>query len=613
MLDLLPELWVDLEPPRLRPRALGAPVRPVRVPFGDLDASGPPASDSLVLRAEASRGAARYALELVHRRGTSLVQITLEAAYSAEVSVRQESLRFTAPALDRAMVADRAYRWIPLRAASFADTLSPRIVRLVARRGALTLLGGEGVQGLWARPLPGARYQVEAELDHEANHPFRPHLRCVDRPSARVRRGDLGASLRPAGTRRQMRITLVVGEFGPAMVSRFPRGYRGALVLTDHADQSDAAKLEALAFGATGAVARGEVGPGHPGLVNRGLVFTKTIFLEKRRRYAPQFDDPVYRKLLDRMREAGVEIGVHSPTGWRDTPEAATALIRRFREAYAGRAWIDHQPVTNCEAVTSSGWDAESEWHILPLLARAGFRYLWSALDLSPSPGELNLFSPGRAAARCPILYPFEAVRLPPGASFVLFASSPLFLDRRAVLHRLSEPWLRRLEEERGLFVGHVYLDTYHRAGKFAPRSLLAPSGEPGTFVLRPEADVLFRRLAAHQAAGRLWVAGIEALAEHLLGAQQLEVDYAHPEAIMLRSRAPRLLRGVTLLLPARGGEVRVNGRPPAGLRDAGGLREVWFDVDPRRTYRIEQRDRAGTAVPFTQRNSIVLRERREP
>jgi hypothetical protein len=607
LVDLLPELWVAYAPPEVRPGALPSRIRGERLTW--MAPRPATTADGWSLQVEAAKAGARYVLRLRGRAVT--IELLLEARYERDVTVRQEVLRFRSRAA-QVQTLDRAYRWTQPRSDLFVDALTPRVVRLAARgsrASELTLLGGEGVQGMWLRPA-AAGAAIELELDHEGNHPFSPHRSCVVSPRQLVARAHLDGTLRRAGSQAQLRARWVAGNLTPPLVGRFPRAMAAALVLTDHADQSNAAKLEALAFGATGALARGDTSAG---LVNHGLSYTKTIFLRRVRRYAAQFEDQSYRRLLDAMARRGVEIGVHSASGRRDRPPDLERLLAAFRVAFPGRVWIDHQPTTNCEAVTNQGWDAQSSWYLLPLLAVHDLRYLWSAQDVDPGPGSLNLLAPELPRVRRAVIYRAPRLDLPadgkrPRYEPVLFTSSRLFVERRAVLRRLSAAAIERLIAERGLYIGHVYLDTFQGRGRFRDRSLVARRGasQAEGYVLRPEIDALFARLAVRQAAGELWVAGIEAVAEHLRGALAVEAETLPGGRLRLSSR--QSLRGLTLLLPSGVARVTVAGGAPDGERLRGGLREVWFDLPARTPTLVELRDRAGR--PLELHHPTVIRYR---
>jgi len=239
------------------------------------------------------------------------------------------------------------------------------------------------------------------------------------------------------------------------------------------------------------AIADGELGEGNPGFVNRGLGYTKSIFLRQAGRYAPQLEDPGYRRVLDQLVPRRVQLAVHSPTGRRDRPARARPLLEAFRAAHAGRTWIDHQPDTNCEAIANQGWNPSSRWYMLGHLRDLAFVYLWSGLDLPLSPGSLNLLAPELAARRRPTLYARNGLD-GRGPRFVMFSSAYLFLKRERLLALLSEPSLDRLSAERGLLIGHVYLDTGRSNGRFRKRALIEERGA-GFYRIRPEVDQLFR------------------------------------------------------------------------------------------------------------------------
>jgi hypothetical protein len=167
-------------------------------------------------------------------------------------------------------------------------------------------------------------------------------------------------------------------------------------------------------------------------------------------------------------------------------------------------------------------------------------------------------------------------------ARFWLFATTFLFVDRPRLFSLLGEGPLGRLMDEHGLLFGHVYLDTQQDRGRYRSRSLLERVG-PGRYRLRRDADALFERVARHQQAGDLWVAGIEAVADHLLAARAVRLRYRDaptPEP-WVEGLTDRTVRGLTLRLPGPLASVTVDGCAPAGSRRDGAGVEVWLDLPP--------------------------------
>jgi len=544
---------------------------------------------------------ASFSMKLSFQPGKPALRLGLVARYTSELLVSVESARFSAAPLDRLVMLDRAYRWRRVRGPIRTGPLTPHRVRM--GRGAapdVSLVGRRGVQGLAVLPRTGRRFTLDLELDNAANHPLRYQRDCFARSfrSRRPRLASLADGYRAAGASREVQIDWLVGEV-PILVGRYPRGFAAAIALSDHADQSNAERAEALAFGRTGALADGAVGEGHPGLVNRGLRYTKSVFVRRSRGYAPQFDDLRYRAVLDALAQKGVEIGVHSPSGRADRPDEVRGLLSRFRAAYAGRTWIDHQPDTNCEAVTNSGWDHTGPWYVLGHLQDLGFRYIWSGRDLRLSPGSLNLLAPQRPAARRPVLFRHPRIGGPERhGNFVFFSTALLFERRRRLLRRFGDAALDRLTEERGLLVGHVYLDTGVNRPRFRGRALIEPMAMGG-YRLRPDVDRLFQRLQARQRSGEIWVTGVEALGDHLLSAERVELDPlpGGELRVSLATGEPRPVSGLTLLVPRVGVRALVDGAAPTGTRVRGGVTELWFDVQPDRPRLVRLLDSAGAPL----------------
>ena len=509
----------------------------------------PPASAAagfpLALRAEAQCPVAHYRLHWTTAPGSpGLLVLQVRRTFRLAVEVISETLEFGYGEGTAASYVSDSYRLRRAIARTFVGGLGTQLVTLEVPRGGgrLQWRSESGVQGLWLDPR---RQTLTLELDHRANHPLRVFPRCVTSLSTLfppTRR--LDESPRAPGSEQLAEGVLVAGYGALPLVERLPSGYAAALVLTDHADQSSVAKLEAFAFGSTGALAKGARGSTFPGFVNRGLRYTKSVFLRPSRGYAPQFSSPRFRALLDELQRAGVEIGVHSVSGGPDGSDQVRAALVAFRRQYAGRTWIDHQPYTNCEAIASLGWDPRSRWYVLPQLAATGFRYLWAVPDIKTF--GLDLLRGDGSGTRRPVIYPHPRLAAG-GVSFWLFRTVWLFERWQAFVSAFSRTALDRLVRRSGLFIGHVYLDTHRRRGPFRGRSLLQEVAT-GRYRLRAQVDRVFQRLARRQVVGQLWVSSLAALLEHL---QRIAALRLRPSAGSWKLGSARVVRQLTLRVVA--------------------------------------------------------------
>jgi hypothetical protein len=556
--------------------------------------------------AEVTAAGARYTVQIAHRRGEPWLRLELEASYDRSFVTHKEALRLSTGPLHHVEMVDRAQRLVPVRSAHHVGSLTPHRAVFHGDDGQVSLAATEGFQGLKIAPIGRSRFAVELELEHHKNHPFRLQRTCEPLPRLRPPRTGLWGSARCAGQTLRASATLALGPAMLLSVGRYPRGLRSALAFTDHADQSSRARFEAFAFGESGAVDRGQLGSGHAGFVNRGLGYTKTVFIRKSRGYWSQLDNPGYRDLLDLASERGVEIGVHSPTGRQDLSHEVRELLSVHRALFPGRTWIDHQPDTNCEAITSQGWRRGSRHYVLHHLHELGYRYLWSTLELPLPRGSLNILAPDRPGLRRPVLYRHNLGGCSnPEHDFLLFSTTPLFFGRARLLRLFSARNLDRLANENGLIVGHVYLD-FHRRGRLSNRSLLEAVGT-AHFRLRPEVDRLFQRLAARQSRGDLWVTGVERLADHLTAAMKVRFHHLPEGLVQVSNPGRHPLRDLTLLIPIDRGQVTVDGGPTRGTRHRAGVSAVWFDLGPGETRELRLRDHNGRPARVLTPARVVL------
>lgn len=469
-----------------------------------------------------------FTARLTTRQAPGIIEQTLEIKDTSDRVVRSEAVVFRA-ARGPIEVLDRAYRFGPVKGPTIIGPATPA----VARWHGVLLEGGPGVQALAARP--GRAPTLRLELDHRDNHPFRVYPRCTEHPENTLPDRLLDDSPRPAGGARTMRWTWRPDARLLAVPARFPDARPAALALTDHADQGSLARTAAFAYGRADWAAGRAAGEG---FVGRGLRYTKTVFLARAPGYAPQLDDPAFRALALALQADGVEIGVHSPSGRRDLPAAADALLADFRKDFNGLTWIDHGPADNCEALTNQGADPASPWYMIPTLTRHGFTTAWMIPDQLTGVGG-NLLRPERPDLRAPTL-----VRPPRLAPLRLFTTAWLFVDKKALLSRYRPAALDALAAAHGFSVGHTYLDTLRSEGPHAGRSLLETTRDGPR--LLPDVERWLDDLAARQRDGRLWVTGIAALADHLEAALASTRAYAD-DAVTITPPAP--LPGLTLLL----------------------------------------------------------------
>ena len=92
-------------------------------------------------------------------------------------------------------------------------------------------------------------------------------------------------------------------------------------------------------------------------------------------------DDPAIATLRKKTASAGNQSALgNAPVG--RSRQHRQAL--RFSEQYGARTWIDHQPYTNCEALTNRGFQGGRDG-IADLLEQHSYRYAWSGIDVPAS------------------------------------------------------------------------------------------------------------------------------------------------------------------------------------------------------------------------------------
>ncbi len=456
---------------------------------------------------------------------------------------------------------------------------------ILVAAGPVVLAGGPGLLGARAEPVAGG-VRVALLLDDADERPFstydtcreklpdgseQHHLRWAD---LEVRHAVRGAARAP-GDEDVARATLYpVAEGGtlrPVVVERWPGGARAAVVLTDHADRTDPAALRAVLWGSSDPRAEGGVGAG---LIGRGLKITRTFFVHARR---GALDDPEIRLLADDLAGSGSEVALHSITPERDDRDAVReglAAVAPWRPS----TWIDHEPYTNCEAVSSRGAGTVGPFGVRDLLAEGGVRWIWAAGDVDGRAGTriVDLFGGDPAEPR-PAIFP-----LPGEPRLWVFRSSMFHAAPAELAAALSDAALEQLERERGLFVAHTYLGPSSRTTQSAAQlaRLVVVEGN-GVLAIHPALDAALARLAVRIREGRLASLAWAEAGDRLRALADVEVTYRGDGAAEVHNHGAEPLAALTVALPAAGLDVALEGAALLGREDEGGLARLWFDLGP--------------------------------
>ena len=437
-----------------------------------------------------------------------------------------------------AQVLDRAYRFGP--APVRVDRWTPQ----VARFDRMTVLGS--AQGMRVAK-DGDGYTVRLDVDDARAHPFVRQSACTDDMWRTTGSTDVGDAPPPRGTTTTVLLKYFVDAPPLPVALRWPAGRRAALVFTDHADQSSALRLGALMYGSSTKGAPYGAPGERRGMLGHGLTMTKSVFALHHHYYPAQLDDPRFVDVVDRVAKAGVDVAVHSVSGGPDTPETTAATLPQYAK-WSPSTWIDHQPTTNCEALSNRG-AVPGPWYIVDVLHDGGFRYAWSGVDLRSD--QLNLWAPARRDDFAPLLFQHPDTR-----GLWLFVSQWMAFPRRVFLDRYDDGALDRLVAERGVHVAHSYLDIHVISG--TPLDAWALLDKvPGGFRLSDDADALFARLQRRQEEGDLWVTTLPQLAERLQAVAGVDLDVqAGRDGAELVVRAPTPVPSLSLLMPD--GSVRI-------------------------------------------------------
>jgi hypothetical protein len=510
--------------------------------------------------------------------GARAIEIAIRWLAPAEVERAAVQLGW-AGAAPRAV--GRTLRFEPLAGPLRVERGTP----LLVAAGQLVLAGGPGLAAARVEPERGGVRAVLL-LDDAAARPFSTYESCLDhlpgegdgQPAlswgALERRRPLTFAPRAAGDVDRASAVLYPladgAPFLPVVVERWPAGARAAIVFTDHADRTDPDALRAVLWGDSDPRAEGAVGAGFLG---RGLKITRTFFVHAKR---GGLDDPQIRSIADALALAGSEVGLHSITGERDGREEVRAGIAAAAP-WRPVTWIDHQPYTNCEALSSEGWRAGGKFGIRDILAESGIRWVWAAGDFGPGAARIVDLLGGRPDEARAAIYPF-----PLDPRLWIFRSSMFFAPPAALAAALSDDALARLEADRGLFVAHTYLGPAARTTHSADHlgRLVVREAPGGRLVLDPALDAALARIAARVHAGRLASLAWAEAGDRLRALGEVEVVYRPDGAAEIRNRGPFPIDGLTVAIPAPPGlDLALEGALLLGREDDEVRARIWFDL----------------------------------
>lgn len=503
--------------------------------------------------------------------------VTVAVRWTRAVAVERAALTVAWSGVPRAI----------LRDLSFAPVGAPRRIGrgtpLLVAAGGAVLAGGPGLAGAWIDPVRGG-VRTTLLLDDRDERPFSTYRTCLERMPPEVEgqhvrwrdleeRSEVRVAPRAPGEVDRARATLYPlgdsGPFLPVILERWPAGARAAVVLTDHADRTDPDALRAVLWGSSDPAAEGRPGAG---LLGHGLALTRTFFVRSR---LGALDDPEVRRLADELAEAGSEVALHSVTPARDDREAVRAGLESAR-AWHPVTWIDHQPYTNCEALSSLGAGSGGPYAVRDLLVDAGVRWAWAANDVDGAAGPrvVNLLGGDPARAR-PAIFP-----LPGDPRIWVFRSSMFFAPPAELGRALSDEALEGLERERGIFVAHTYLGASARTTRLPSlRARLAVVEQGGGLAVDPALEAAFARLEARVRAGTLASLPWREAGDRLRALGDVEVAYLPDGAVEVRNHGAGAIPALTVALPASELEISVRGAVLLGREDDDGWARIWFDL----------------------------------
>jgi hypothetical protein len=452
---------------------------------------------------------------------------------------------------------------------------------LLVQAGGAALVGGPGLAAARVERV-GGDVRAVLYLDDAAARPFFTFQACyLKLPAAEPGhqlawgsfdpRRDHPFAPRAAGQEDRLEAHLYPvtagARFLPPVLERWPRGARAAVVFTDHADRTDPEALRAILWGDSDPAVHGEAG-----FLGHGVAITRTFFVRGR----GSLDEPAVAALADDLVRAGSEVALHSITNDRDGREAVRQGLADAAR-WAPVTWIDHEPYTNCEAVSAEGWQAGGPYGIRDLLVAGGIRWVWPAADAGLGLPRIDNLLGGRPDEARAAVAPFG---LDP--RLWAFRSSMFYARPQVLAAALSDAELARLEDARGLFVAHTYLGPSAQTTR-DPTHLARLAVQPaigGRLVIDPALDAALARIAARARGGTLASLTWAEAGDRLRALGDVELLFLPDGGLEVRNRGETDLPGLTLAVPvAPDVELRLESGDALTREDVAEGARVWFDL----------------------------------
>jgi len=527
------------------------------------------------------------------------VVLSVDIHYAVDAVVEREAVSVRLPGTGRAIT--RELTFVNLGSALRVDRGTP----ITVSAGDLTLVGESGFVAARYQPSQKHSKTVETDvqliLDDRASHPFSIYPQCLDHLSTETgnwiglerHRIPKDRLMRVAGSTVHAQARLYLSDPAapllPVIIERWQAGAKAAFIITDHADRTDPQALRAILYGTSATTAPES---GKRGFFGHGLKLTKTFFASGKR--GTLDGDPEIRALATEIVAAGSEVGSHSITARKDSRDVVEKGLASF-DPWQTATWIDHQPYTNCEALSNVGWDTTGQYGIEDLLVAHGYRWLWTASDVNQWGLQVRSLFDGEPAEAMPVFFPF-----PPDPRLWVFRSTWFYAPPAQLAAAISNTALTRLEDQRGIFVAHTYLSASSTTTQeSAHRKALAvrPTGN-GALVIDPALDEALARVGVRVRAGSMASLTWYEAGDRLRALGDLVTRYLPNGTVVIENNGTVDLNGVTLAVPIGQAEIILEGAPLADTRKEAGRTTVWLSLQKGAQVKLSVTV-AGRKVPF--------------
>lgn len=321
-------------------------------------------------------------------------------------------------------------------------------------------------------------------------------------------------------------------SFFYAIKSRAPTGTKGILIFSHHSDSNMITLIKAMMFGTTDTKDKSYM---KKGFIGYGIPITWGFFY-KSVKGINGFDNPEYRKIIEDMKQKGIEVVLHtaSPIAKENTPQLIEKALQDTSYLKIDN-WIDHSlsDGTRCADLKSEGALKNSKNYSFNIFLKYGYKYCWSYLDVKLD--DLNMLEPDQPNVHPQIF--FKNFNFGEGDSLYQWNS----VRYKNLLEVLTKSKLEKFVQQNGVSIIHDYFAHPMQRNKFF-------YSRNKNVYLTPQFDQALKLVRDFKEKKLLWVPTVKEFIDYELALKNITITPFDGKTILIENKNNFEIKGFTLL-----------------------------------------------------------------